>query len=78
MLTTIRRASSQVTRCGRRAPAGFVLEIDVGERLIVTVADEEAVLAHLMSGSSTDQGGGKCGHADGAAVRVRDHPMTER
>jgi hypothetical protein len=31
----------------------------VGQRLPVVIADDEAVVARLMSGSSTDQGGGK-------------------
>jgi hypothetical protein len=34
----------------RRAPAGFVLEIDVGQRVPVGVADDEAVLAELGIG----------------------------
>jgi hypothetical protein len=31
----------------RRSPAGFILEIDVGERVAVAVADDVAVLAEL-------------------------------
>ena len=42
-------------RKGRRSPSRLFLEIDVGERLPVGVADDEAG----VQGSSTDQGGGK-------------------
>jgi hypothetical protein len=40
-------------------PAGFVLKIDVGERVAVGVVDDEAVPAQLLIRSSTHQGGGK-------------------
>jgi hypothetical protein len=47
MLTAMRRASSRVTIFAAESPAGFVLEIDVGERVAVAVADDVAVLAEL-------------------------------
>jgi len=50
----------------RRAPSRFLLEIDVGERLPVGVADDEAGVR-----SSTDQGGGKR-HKFGARQWDRD------
>jgi hypothetical protein len=42
MLTALRRASSRVRRCAAAASAGFVLAIDVCERLPVGGADDEA------------------------------------
>jgi len=38
----MRRASSLRERLRRRAPTGFVLEIEIAERLPVVVADDEA------------------------------------
>ena len=49
MLSTV--AGEQL---GRRAPPRLLLEIDVGERLPVVIADDEAGLLLLE-----DQGGGK-------------------
>jgi hypothetical protein len=41
MLAAMRRASSPGEQLGRRAPTGFVLEVEVAERLPVVVADDE-------------------------------------
>ena len=56
MLTAICRASSRVISLVAGSPAGLLLEIDVGERVAVGVADDVAVLDELFVGSSTDQG----------------------
>jgi hypothetical protein len=44
MLAAIRRASSRVRRCAAERRSKLSLEIDVGERLPVGVADDEAGL----------------------------------
>ena len=41
MLAAMRRASSRVSN-GSRSPSRLILEIDVGERLPVSVADDKA------------------------------------
>jgi hypothetical protein len=46
-LAAMRRASSRVSQMRRRASSRLLLEIDVGERMPVVVADNEAVLAQL-------------------------------
>src|SRR6185437_5817922 len=43
----------------RRAPAGLVLEIDVGERVALSVPDDVAVLTELHVGVIDGPGGGK-------------------
>jgi hypothetical protein len=43
----------------RGAPAGLILEIDVGERVAVGVAGDVALPIQLWVSSSTDQDGGK-------------------
>jgi hypothetical protein len=42
MLTAIRRASSFVSSLAADRRPGFILKIDVGERLAVVVADDKA------------------------------------
>src|SRR5690349_9765120 len=68
MLAAIRRVSSRVREVPRRAASRLILEVDVGERLPVGVADNETPPIQLGVGftagrfSSPIQGGGKlCG-----------------
>jgi len=49
-LAAIRRASPRLVaghQMRRRSPAGLILEIDIGKRVAVGVADDETVLAEL-------------------------------
>ena len=50
MLAAIRRASSRVSKLAARAAAGVTLEIHLGERLAVVVADDEAGAVHFLDG----------------------------
>jgi hypothetical protein len=43
----IRRVSSRVNSLAAESPAGFILEIDIGERLPVVVADDKAGVQFL-------------------------------
>jgi hypothetical protein len=47
MLAAMRRASSLVSGLAA-TPTGLVLEIDIGERVAVGAADDEAVLAEVL------------------------------
>ena len=44
IFAAIRRASSRVINLVRRSPAGFIFEVDIGERVPVGVADDVAPL----------------------------------
>ncbi len=50
-LGEVRRHSSRLVaseQLGRRSPAGLILEVEIGERLPGTVADDEAGVVRLI------------------------------
>jgi hypothetical protein len=59
MLAAIRRAAEQVSR---RTSSRFILEIDIGQRLLVMIADDET-LPNRASGQAV---GPLCGSAANA------------
>ena len=48
MFMAMRRASVAREQVSSRAAAGVILEIDVGERVPVRIADDEAGFVHLL------------------------------
>jgi hypothetical protein len=59
MLTAMRWTSSRVNSLAAARRPRLLFAVDVGERLTVVVADDEALPIKLMIGLSTDQVGEK-------------------
>jgi hypothetical protein len=69
---TIRRASSRVSRCAAERRPGSFLEIDVGQRLPVSVADDEAGVG-LLAGPQR-----RAGLCSGVIRRLHRHGQADK